>query len=272
MMWYPARCSSRSRAFTLIELLVVIGIIVVLLAILLPTIARARDRAHTVKCASNMRQIYMASVMYADMLGKLPIPGESGFPNGFEPGSCAAYGGTGLHFERGGLWAFLGSSPADRAAIFQCPSDEDYYISPTTIGHSTHVIAYTGGRRNYSYCFNCEMRGPLDPESIEAVSHDPPGIRITDISRPERKILFIEIQQIDRLDFDYVANEGPRLKDPKIIGDVQDRTFTHRHFGKGNQCFADGHVELMLPIAPFLPWEAGSDAYEYLDLFHNPDR
>jgi len=65
---------SRRGAFTLVELLVVIGIIAVLLAILLPVMSRVRDRGRAIKCASNMRQIYMACVMYSNTLGKLPIP------------------------------------------------------------------------------------------------------------------------------------------------------------------------------------------------------
>jgi prepilin-type N-terminal cleavage/methylation domain-containing protein len=65
--------SKRNRGFTLVELLVVIGIIAVLIAILMPALNAARKQSRLISCASNMRQIAQAAIMYCgDNHGYLP--------------------------------------------------------------------------------------------------------------------------------------------------------------------------------------------------------
>jgi prepilin-type N-terminal cleavage/methylation domain-containing protein/prepilin-type processing-associated H-X9-DG protein len=56
---------SKSKGFTLIELLVVIAIIAILAAILFPVFAKAREKARQTACLSNMKQLALASLMYA---------------------------------------------------------------------------------------------------------------------------------------------------------------------------------------------------------------
>src|SRR5687767_4948897 len=65
--------AARAGGFTLVELLVVIGIIALLVAILLPSLNKAREQANKAKCLSNLRSLGQAMVLYAnDHKDRLP--------------------------------------------------------------------------------------------------------------------------------------------------------------------------------------------------------
>jgi len=106
----------RRPAFTLIELLVVVAIIALLVAILLPSLSRAREQARAVKCSSNLHQLAMATTYYAqDNANRLPyILGTDtgdGIPN------HAPYYQYHQIFD---FWEYLKD-----LSIFVCPSARD---------------------------------------------------------------------------------------------------------------------------------------------------
>ena len=114
--------------FTLMELLVVITIIMLLAAILLPSLQRAREKARGAVCMSNLRQIGLAIIMYAqDWDGNAP-PGTS--QDGYKGGSdvITTYGpdgaGGGMKIPRGKMnlghlcWEYI---PEGSAKVLFCP-------------------------------------------------------------------------------------------------------------------------------------------------------
>src|SRR5262245_58884682 len=60
------RPGAQRRAFTLIELLVVIALIVILVALLLPALAGAKEQGRRTSCKNSMRQFILGVMMYAD--------------------------------------------------------------------------------------------------------------------------------------------------------------------------------------------------------------
>lgn len=84
----PRRAAS--GGFTLIELLIVIGIIAILAGMLLPSLTQARSKAQRIQCLSNLRQINLGVLLYADdHQGRMPAaaPHELGGPQGIVPES-----------------------------------------------------------------------------------------------------------------------------------------------------------------------------------------
>lgn len=73
------------RGFTLIELLVVIAIIAILMAILLPTLNRAREQGKRAVCLNQQKQLSLASILYADDNDDKLVSSEAGTMGGRFP-------------------------------------------------------------------------------------------------------------------------------------------------------------------------------------------
>lgn len=117
------RNNNNRSGFTLIELLVVIAIIAILAAILFPVFAQARERARTISCLSNTKQLGLAELMYAqdydETFWSMPWPG-----GGIVQGECQAPACAGTTF-----WSDLLMPYIKNTGLFSCPSNSDTLLS-----------------------------------------------------------------------------------------------------------------------------------------------
>ncbi|GEM_PF-1337179 len=123
--FWPRRRQVRTM-FTLIELLVVIAIIAILAALLLPALQNAKEQAKRIACLSNLKQIGLAILTYAEDNNNFrPYP----------PGTWVWDGGRGIRLEQmiGSYVGYTGDSNSVIGGIFLCPSSNmSVYTAPNS--------------------------------------------------------------------------------------------------------------------------------------------
>jgi prepilin-type N-terminal cleavage/methylation domain-containing protein/prepilin-type processing-associated H-X9-DG protein len=135
------------RGFTLIELLVVIAIIAILAAILFPVFARAREKARQTSCLSNLKQLGLGGLMYAQDYDEMMVPNSTGVYEYLSPdGSTISISPPSAM-----LWMYMIYPYVKNVQIFDCPShtnqwDPSDYDSSLGYGKNSHIGGTTLAR------------------------------------------------------------------------------------------------------------------------------
>src|SRR4051812_37630541 len=165
----------RRRAFSLVELLIVIGVIAILIGLLMPTVARARESAQRTACLSNMRQLAGGFIQYcADNRGFFPRPSQNII---YTPEDWIYYQ-YGRDPAQGRLVPYLRVPRRDQPGVSRCPSDDP----------ESHLSFWTDPINN-SQRFNYPFSYSVNYAMCRLAGTGLPPLKINKVRLPVCKIL-----------------------------------------------------------------------------------
>jgi prepilin-type N-terminal cleavage/methylation domain-containing protein/prepilin-type processing-associated H-X9-DG protein len=218
---------NNANGFTLIELLVVIAIIVLLAAILFPVFAEAREKGRETACASNLKQIGLACLMYEGDYDETVVPYY------LYNGSATSYitwwgteviGSPTVYTMQNGLIQPYMKNSLIKACP-DLPSSVSSDMGLTGYGYNVDYLS-----PGHAVKPSCTVM-PVCPVSLSAMS---------------APALTVQLADAVQISPSGVLKADPWLDAPSFA--LQYPEFHARHQGFGNVLWADGHVKAIPPV------------------------
>ncbi len=184
-------------AFTLIELLVVIAIICILAAVLFPVFATAREKARQTTCASNLKQLGTAFLMYASDFDECLACGNDTISQKVD---CA---GTMQTLPSGGAWASQIYPYVKAGGPYYCPDDVTPYIGTRVVSGKTYS-SYT-----VSYAYNPNIAPVFSGPICSASTVGGPPVNLSKMNAPTKTVMLWEFSSINNIiDTPYIGDNS----------------------------------------------------------------